>query len=64
MSDGHDSEENEEDESNLDPNGFQIESSSEGEDKRFKIVGDSEDEEVSMRFCESCYIGILETFTE
>ena len=50
MSDGQDSDESNEDERNLDPNGYMIDSSSEGEDNSIKrIRRDSEDEEVSLR---------------
>lgn len=50
LSDGQDSDESNEDESNLDPNGYKIDSLSEGEVKR--IRRDSEDEEVSLRVCD------------
>lgn len=51
LSEGQDdSDESTEGESNLDPNGYEIDSSSEGEIKR--IRRDSEDEEVSLRVCD------------
>ena len=50
LSEGHDSEESDEDESNLDPNGYKMQSTSEGEDKgnMIKMIRDSDDEQVSM----------------
>lgn len=47
-SEGHDTEESDVDESNLDPNGYEIESTSKGGGNMVEMIRDSDDEEVSM----------------